>query len=104
MKHPSEAGPFRNQMAGNIVKIPWRNSQFGLKIRPSSCSTQENKVFQMPCQLHIYFCTYLLVLHLFWKAGKQKVKEYNYYTLFVHWTPIQETVIANSQKQFGDIL
>lgn len=104
MKHPSEAAPFRNQMAGNPVQMSWRNNQFGLKIRPSPCSTQKNKVLQMPHQLHIYSCSYPLVLHLFGKARKQKVKEYNYYTLFVHWTPVQETVIANSQKKFGDIL
>lgn len=52
----------------------------------------------MPCKLHTYFCTYPLLPHLFRKAGKLKVKGYNYYILFVHWTPVQETVIVNSQN------
>lgn len=104
MNHSSEAGSFRNPMAGNIVKMSWRNSQFGSKIRPSPCSAQENKRLQMPHKLQVYFCAYPLLPHLFWKAGKRKVKENDYYALFVHWTPIQETVISNSQKQFGAIL
>lgn len=83
MKHPGVADSSRNQMAGNIVKMSWRNSQLGLKIQPSPCSTQENKVLQMPFKLHIYFCTYLLLPHLFWKAGKRKMKEYNYFTLYI---------------------
>lgn len=104
MEYHSEASSFRNQVAGNVVKMSWKSSRSVLKIRPLPCSTQENKVLQMPGKLHIYFCTYPLLPHLFGKAEKPKVKGYNYYSIFVHWTSIQETVIDNSQEQFGDIL